>query len=225
MNNIRRSQYVLIRQRIVMCAAIFILAVASIIFGAAFAADTAEVFGIFGLNAMTVMLFIPIFIISTGYSERILMYEIMAGFRPHQIILGKALAFLPTVIAFIASAAVICMVHDSSEETIHRVMIYSIICIRMMLCIVFLSPVFKVMGFAPLCSLFLMLFGSSDMEEMMHSPLSLMGFVQCSMLTGDISAEYMTKVIVSAVVSCVLYYIIGYTTLKMKINLEPPQLS
>lgn len=225
MNNIIRSQYVLIRQRIVMCAAIFIAAVGTIMFGTAFATDASDILGVFGIQALAVILFIPTFIISNGYAERVQMYEIMAGFRPHQILLGKVMAFMPWMTAFIASSAVMIIMYDSSDTTVQRVMIYSIICLRITLNVIFLSPVFKVMSGAPLCTLFLLMFGDSDMAEMMHTPFSLFGFVQCSLLAGDITAEYMIKVTATAVLSCVICYAIGHTTLKRKINLEPNQLN
>ena len=152
------------------------------------------------------------------------MYEIMAGFRPHRIILGKTLVILPPLLAFLAASAIVSLINDSSQQTLERLLLYCILCVRATLCIVFLSPVLKIGTFAPVFSVMLLMVNGSDTEALAHSPLSLLCFGQCTLLVRDITDGFVIKVIVSAVVSCAIYYLIGYFTLKKKIALEPHQL-
>ena len=67
----------------------------------------------------------------------------------------------------------------------------------------------------------LLMVNGSDTEALAHSPLSLLCFGQCTLLIRDITEGFVIKVIASAVVSCVIYYLIGYFTLKKKFDLEP----
>ena len=175
--------------------------------------------------ALFIVLFIPVIVLCYSYSERIQMYEIMAGFRPHKIILGKVITFTPVLLLYLAVTIIISMMSDSSPQTVTRLIIYCILCIRGMLCIVFLSPLFKLGSFAPLFSVMLLTINGSDMEALSHSPVSFFGFGQCALLVRDITDSFMIKVIVSAIVSCAIYYLIGYFTLKKKIALEPHQLT
>ena len=94
-----------------------------------------------------------------------------------------------------------------------------------MLCVVFLSPLFKLGSFAPLFSVMLLTINGSDMEALAHSSLSFLCFGQCTLLARDITDGFVIKVILSAVAACVIYYLIGYFTLKKKIALEPHQLT
>lgn len=71
----------------------------------------------------------------------------------------------------------------------------------------------------------LLMVNGSDMEALARSPLSLLCFGQCTLLVRDITESFVIKVIASAVVSCVIYYLIGYFTLKKKIELEPHSIS
>jgi hypothetical protein len=91
---------------------------------------------------------------------------------------------------------------------------------------VFLSPLTKKSALAPLGSIMLLLvFDQSDLYAVAHSPLALLCCGQCVSLGTEITNAFITKVIVSAVVSCVIYYLIGYLTLKKKIALELHQLT
>ena len=146
---------------------------------------------------------------------------IIAGFRPHQIILGKTLVILPSIFAFLAAAAIVSLINDRSPQTVERLLIYCILCVRATLCIVFLSPLLKIGTFAPVFSVMLLMLNGSDMEAVARSPLSLLCFGQCTLLVRDITDGFVIKVIVSAVVSCAIYYLIGYFTLQKKIDLEP----
>ena len=225
MNNMIRSQMFIMKQKIVSLTAVFIAAVVAIVTGFLLNPNLAEVFSQPGFMAMFIFLFIPVIVLCYSYSERIQMYEIMAGFRPHQIILGKTLVILPPLLAFLAAAAIVSLINDSSPQTVERLLLYCILCVRATLCIIFLSPLLKIGTFSPLLSVMLLMVNGSDMEALAHSPLSLLCFGQCTLLVRDITDGFVIKVIVSAVVSCVIYYLIGYFTLKKKIDLEPHQLT
>ena len=221
MNNIIRSQLFIMKQKVVSLTAIFIAAVVVMLTGFLLNPNPGDAFSQPGFFAMFIVLFIPVMVITYCYSERIQMYEIMAGFRPHQIILGKTLVILPPLLAFLAAAAIVSLISDSSPQTVERLILYCILCVRGMLCIVFLSPLLKIGTFAPLFSVMLLTINGSDMDALSRSPLSLLCFGQCTLLVRDITEGFVIKVIVSAVVFCVIYYLIGYFTLKKKFDLEP----
>lgn len=221
MNNIMRSQMFIMKQKVVSLTAIFIAAVVVMLTGFLLNPNPGDAFSQPGFFAMFIVLFIPVMVITYCYSERIQMYEIMAGFRPHQIILGKTLVILPPLLAFLAAAAIVSLINDSSPQTVERLLLYCILCVRATLCIIFLSPLLKIGTFSPLLSVMLLMVNGSDMEALARSPLSLLCFGQCTLLVRDITESFVIKVIASAVVSCVIYYLIGYFTLKKKFDLEP----
>lgn len=221
MNNIMRSQMFIMKQKIVSLTAVFIAAVVVIVTGFLLNQNPGEVFSQPGFMAMFIFLFIPVIVLCYSYSERIQMYEIMAGFRPHQIILGKTLVILPPLLAFLAAVAIVSLINNSSPQTVERLLLYCILCVRATLCIIFLSPLLKIGTFSPLLSVMLLMVNGSDMEALARSPLSLLYFGQCTLLVRDITESFVIKVIASAVVSCVIYYLIGYFTLKKKFDLEP----
>ncbi len=225
MNNIIKSQMFIMKQKIVSLTVIFIAAVVVIASGFLLDPNPGEAFSQPGSMAMFIVMCIPGMVISYSYSERIQMYEVMAGFRPHQIILGKTLVILPPLFAFLAASAIISLINDNSPQTVERLLLYCILCVRATLCIVFLSPLLKIGTFAPLFSVMLLMVNGSDMGALARSPLSLLCFGQCALLVRDITEGFVIRVIVSAVVSCAIYYLIGYFTLKKKINLEPHQLT
>ena len=225
MNNIIKTQMFIMKQKIVSLTAVFIAAVVVIVSGFLLNPNPAETLAQPGFMAMFIVLFIPVMVISYSYSERIQMYEIMAGFRPHQIILGKTLVILPPLVAFLAASAIVSLINDSSQQTLERLLLYCILCVRATLCIVFLSPVLKIGTFAPVFSVMLLMVNGSDTEALTHSPLSLLCFEQCTLLIRDITDGFVIKVIISAIVSCTIYYLIGYFTLKKKIELEPHPIS
>lgn len=225
MNNIIKSQMFIMKQKIVSLTVIFIAAVVVIASGFLLDPNPGEAFSQPGSMAMFIVMCIPGMVISYSYSERIQMYEVMAGFRPHQIILGKTLVILPPLLAFLAASAIISLINDNSPQTVERLLLYCILCVRATLCIVFLSPLLKIGTFAPLFSVMLLMVNGSDMGALARSPLSLLCFGQCALLVRDITEGFVIRVIVSAVVSCAIYYLIGYFTLKKKIALEPHQLT
>lgn len=224
MNNIIRSQMLVMKHRIVSLTVTFLSALLLMICGSLLSDNSAEAISQPGLMAMFIFLFIPVLVICYSYSVRIQIYEVMAGFRPHQIILGKVIAFTPVLLLYLAAVTVISMMNDSSSQTVTRLILYCILCVRGMLCVVFLSPLFKIGSFAPVFSFMLLMFNGSDMEVMSHSPLSFLFFEQCMMLGCEITEGFVVKIIVSAVVSCAIYYLIGYFTLKKKIALELQQI-
>ncbi len=225
MNNIIRSQMFIMKHKAVPLTAAFLSALLAMACGFMLNQNPAEAFSQPGFMAMFIVLFIPVIVLCYSYSERIQMYEIMAGFRPHKIIFGKLIALMPVLLLYLAAAIIISMMNDSSPQTVTRLILYCILCIRGMLCVVFLSPLLKLGSFAPLFSVMLLMTNGSDMEALSHSSLSFLCFGQCALLVRDITDSFMIKVIVSAVVSCVIYYLIGYFTLKKKIDLEPHQLT
>lgn len=225
MNNIIKSQVFIMKQKIVSLTAVFIAAVVAIVTGFLLNPNPGEAFSQPGFMAVFIFLFIPVIVLCYSYSERIQMYEIMAGFRPHQIILGKTLVILPPLLAFLAAAAIVSLINDSSPQTVERLLLYCILCVRATLCIVFLSPLLKIGTFSPVFSVMLLMVNGSDTEALAHSPLSLLCFGQCTLLIRDITDGFVIKVIISAIVSCTIYYLIGYFTLKKKIELEPHPIS
>ena len=225
MNNIIRSQIFIMKHKVVSLIVALLSAILTIFSGFGLSSNSAEAFSQPGFMAMFIFLFIPVIVLCYSYSERIQMYEIMAGFKPHQIIFGKVIIFIPFLLIYLAAITVISMMNDSSPQAVIRLVLYCILCIRGMLCIVFLSPLFKIGSFAPLFSMMLLMVNGSDMEALSHSPLSFLCFGQCTLLVRDITDSFVIKVIVSAVVSCAIYYFIGYITLKKKIDLEPNMLT
>ena len=118
------------------------------------------------------------------------------------------------------------LVFDSSTETVQRLLLLSVICIRAVLCIVFLSPLLKESVVAPTFSaMLLMIYGSSELQEVARTPVSFLAFGQSVLLKLPVTEGYVVKVIASAVIACVIYYLIGYYTLKKKIDLEPHKLA
>lgn len=225
MNNIIKSQMFIMKHKVVPLTAAFLSALLAMVCGTLLSQNSAEAISQPGFMAMFIVLFIPVIVLCYSYSERIQMYEVMAGFRPHQIILGKVITIIPVLLLYLAAAIVISIMNDSSPQTVTRLILYSILCVRGTLCIVFLSPLFKIGSFAPVFSVMLLMFNGSDMEALSHSPLSFLCFGQCTLLARDITDSFVIKVIVSAVISCAIYYFIGYFTLKKKIALEPHQLT
>ncbi len=140
--------------------------------------------------------------------------------------LGKTIVCLPITMICLGCFSIMCLCFDSSSDMVRRLLLFWVIGIRSVLCIVFLSQLTKKSVLAPLGSIMLLLvFGQSDLYEVAHSPLALLCCGQCVSLGTEITNAFITKVIVSAVVSCVIYYLIGYLTLKKKIALELHQLT
>ena len=221
MNNITKCQVLIMKHRAVSLIVTFLSALLVIFFGTMLSDDPAEAISQPGFMAMFIFLFIPVIVICYSYTVRIQMYEVMSGFSPQKIILGKVIAFLPVLLLYLAAVSVITIMNDSSSQTVTRLILYCILCVRGMLCVVFLSPLFKMGSFAPLFSIMLLTINGSDMDALSRSPLSLLCFGQCVLIVRDITEGFVIKVIASAVVSCVIYYLIGYFTLKKKFDLEP----
>lgn len=193
--------------------------------------------GISGLSLQTLaggsfipillMGFIPTLVISFGYTQRIQMYEIMAGFRPHQIMLGKAAVYLPITVAYLAVVTAVYLVADSSTAMIRLLILFWMLCMRFTLCVIFLSPLLKELTFIPMFSITVLMTRQiyfeidGSLEGFSHSVFSFTCFGQCGLLGGGITNSFMAKVIISSVIACAVYYLIGYLTLKKKIDLEP----
>lgn len=225
MNNIIYSQLFVCKRRIVSVLACLLSALLILAVGFLITENSRDAISQFGMFALFVIIMLPILPLSFCYCERIQMYEIMAGYRPHQIILGRTAVCLPFTIVILAVCTVICLLGDNSIESVQRLMLYWILAVRATLCIVFLSPLLKESVFVPLFSVMLMMIHGSDMEALSHSPISFLCFAQCTLLGLELTAGFMIKVIASSVISCVIYYIIGYMTLKKKFDLEPHPLS
>ena len=65
---------------------------------------------------------------------------------------------------------------------------------------------------------------SVDTEALLHSPVSYLAFGQCRLLGQTAHDEPLIKVAATAVAACVIYYFIGYLTLKKKFQLEPSKM-
>ena len=222
MNNIIKEQMFLCKKHLGFFVICFVILLPFSFFFLSFTETVTESFGALGLTMTLLVMCIPVFVITKSYAERIQLYEIMAGFKPHQILLSKALVYLPITLLSLICLSVMVLAFDTSAETIHRLLMLCVICIRATLCIVFLSPILKESVFSPIFSaMLLMVYSSSELQEVAHSPISFLAFGQGVLLSLPVTEGYVIKVIVSAVVSCAIYYIIGYCTLKKKIDLEP----
>ena len=87
MNNIIKSQMFIMKHKAVSLTAAFVSALLAMSCGFLLNQNSAEAFSQAGLMALFIVLFSPVIVLCYSYSERIQMYEIMAGFRPHKIIL------------------------------------------------------------------------------------------------------------------------------------------
>ena len=160
------------------------------------------------------------------YVERIQMYEIMAGCTPHQIILGRTAICLPITIVYLGGFTVMCLCFDNSPDMVRRLLLFCMIGIRSVLSVVFLSPLTKGSAFAPIASfMLLMIFNQSDIHVVAQSPIALLCCGQCVSLGIEITEGFVIKVVATAIVACVIYYLIGYYTLKKKFDLEPHKLT
>ena len=226
MNNIIKEQMFFCKKHIWFFVFCFIILLPFSFFFLSFTETVTEAFGALGLTMTLLVMCIPIFVITKSYAERIQLYEIMAGFRPHQLLLGKALVYLPVTLLSLVCSSVMVLAFDTSAEIIHRLLLLCVICIRAMLCIIFLSPLLKESVVAPtFTAMLLMIYGSTDLEEVAHSPISFLAFGQSVLLKLPVTEGFVIKVIVSAVISCIIYYLIGYFTLKKKFDLEPHKLT
>lgn len=241
MNNIiKAQQYLLKKKRITV--SILLMVSLSVVFLGLLKIDGLSITGIQPLSIhhlasssiYTVWLtgMIPIVVLSFSYITRIQMYEIMAGFSPNQIIFGKAVCYLAYLIPlFLIPITIVCLWCDRSAEMVKMLLLYWILCLRFSLCTIFLSPLLKELTIASAFSLMVIIVMSlyaqiyASNEEFSHSVFSLTCFAQCSLLTGKITDGFIVKVILSAVVACITSYMIGYLTLKKKIDLEPHPLS
>ncbi len=184
-----------------------------------------ELFTLYGTITMIIVLLIVSYRIMFDYIQRIQMYEIMAGKKPHQIILGRMLVFLSITLVFLAIFTPVYLMWLPNMKKM--LLIFWVICIRMTLVTIFLSPLLKEVTFVVLFSSFISMgayqyYGTP--EAFSHSVFSWMGFGQCKLLCGEITDAFMGKVICSGVIVCAICYIIGYITLKKKFDLEPHQI-
>lgn len=185
------------------------------------AEETTEALPSVALIAILLFTSVAAGILMYSYVERIQMYEIMAGCTPHQIILGRTAICLPITIIYLGGFTVMCLRFDSSPDMVRRLLLVWVIGIRSVLGVGFLSPLTKEGTFAPIGSFMLLLICSqSDIHAVAQSPLALLCCGQCVSLGTEITNAFVTKVIASAVISCMIYYLIGYFTLKKKFGLE-----
>lgn len=231
MNNIVKSQRFLMKRYMFLVCGLVIAALVSVMIEA-FAKGgiqnlSPQTLAAGSIFAIALISFTPTLAISFGYTQRIQIYEIMAGFRPYQIMLGKALVYLPVTLIYLVSVLAVYLISDSNSEMIRILTLFCLLCIRFTLCVIFLSPLLKESTFAPLFSVMVLMimqiyseiYGS--VEKFSHSVFSFTCFGQCALLGGEITDSFMAKVIMSSVIASVIYYLIGYLTLKKKIDLEP----
>lgn len=240
MNNIIKTQRFLLKKKKITKRLLIVLWVITL--SGAVKIEGLSITGLQPLNAHSLALssnyavlcmgMIPIVVLSFGYMSRIQLYEIMAGFSPNQIILGKALCYLSYLIPlFLLPVTIVYLCCDRSVEMQKMLLLFWVLCLRFSLCTIFLSPILKESTFMTtfsimvimLMSLYAEIYGSN--EEFTHSVFSLTCFAQSSLLNSEITDGFMVKVILSALGACGLSYMIGYMTLKKKIDLEPHPLS
>ena len=224
MNNIIRSQLFIMKKKSTLMILVWILSLSLGFFAFSLTQPEERIETLPMIALIIAMLFATILasVLMTGYSERIQLYEIMAGKKPNQIIFGRTAAFIPAAMAFYAAFFVLCLCFDSSAGMLQRLLLFGVIFIRLALCVVFLSPLTKESALAPTMTIMLLLpYMSNDLKTVAHSPISFLSWGQCIALGTEITADFSMKIIVSAVVACVIYYLIGYYTLKKKIDLEP----
>lgn len=224
MNNIIRTQWLLLKNRAWIAMGCLTIPILLLFILLSTSETAAEGFANVSTAGLAFASALPVFLITYQYAERIQMYEIMAGFKPHQIIIGRTAAYLPFTLLFLIGFSVISLIFDNSAETGLRLVLFGVMTIRAVLGIVFLSPLFKESSFVPLFSIMLMMLSGTDPETLYHSPFSVFVYEQGCLLAGTITEGFIIKVIVSAVISCALYYCIGYITLKRKFDLEPHKL-
>ncbi|MBR4225110.1 MAG: hypothetical protein IKR73_09900 [Oscillospiraceae bacterium] len=225
MNDIIASQKFICRRKIFTVLVCILVSSLSLFSAAALAPTMAEALSNAGsMGMMVTAMLLPGIIITSTYTDRIAMYEIMAGYRPHQILLGKAMVYLPFTLIYLLAAALISLKTDMDQDTVIRLILYSMICIRATLCIVFLSPLFKQGSFAPAFSCMTLMAVSTE-YEIARSPLSLLVFGQTALLGAEITEGYIIKVILTTIIACASYYIVGYVTLKKHFMLEPEPLA
>lgn len=228
MNNIVKSQQFLCKKYWLSVIAPVLISI--VIFVIIFAVlglheSPKEVFANYGMTAMLIVLLGVTFRISFGYIQRIQIYEIMSGKKPHQIILGRMCVFLPVTLVFLAILTPLYLIWLPGMEKM--LLLFWVLCIRMTLVTIFLSPLLKESTFVVLFSVMPLgvyeeFYGTP--EAFSNSIFSWMGFGQCKLLCGEITDVFMVKVICSSVIVCAICYIIGHITLKKKFDLEPHQI-
>lgn len=228
MNNIIKSQmYICKKCWLSIMASVFISIVLFILLFCVpwLSEEPKVIFALYDFTAMLIVLLGVILVISFGYLQRIQLYEIMGGKKPHQIMLGRMCVFLPITLVYLAILAPFCLIWLPGMEKV--LFLFGVICIRMTLVTIFLSPLLKESTFVLLFSSFIpmaayQLYGTP--KEFSRSVFSWMGFGQCKLLCEEITDAFMGKVICSCVIVCVICYIIGHITLKKRFDLEPHQI-
>ncbi len=224
MNNIISSQCFICKKRSFIISIILFSALLVMGLGLIMSKTAGMFFSAFGMVAMIFAAAVTAGILTSGYTERIQMYEIMAGFRPSQIILGKTVVCVSLTLIFLAGTAVMCMIKGGGEQMLERLLLYWVIVLRSVLCIVFLSPLLKESTAAAMFDAMLIMACGNDPDALNRSPVSLFGYPQCFMMQYELTEGFAVKVIISAVIACTICYITGYITLKRKFDLEPHSL-
>ena len=224
MNNIIRSQLYLCKRSKLFIIICFVIPLCFTYAVLSFNDSIPAVFDQCAYISMFTILFVPVFVISFSYYEHIQMYEIMSGISIHKLMLGKAVVYLSFTTLFLVVMSVMCLIFDRSGEMRYRLLVLWIICLRATLCIVFLSPLLKEGTFAPIFTAMLPIAFDDDTEALLHSPVSYLAFGQCRLLGQTAHDEPLIKVAATAVAACVIYYFIGYLTLKKKFQLEPSKM-
>lgn len=218
MKNIFKTQLYLCKQRKGLIGIIWVAAVAVFIFFLISKDSVADVFSNV-LFPMFIISVLPAFMIASTYTEKIQIYEITSGYKPHEIIFGKTLTYLPFTILFLVVASVLSLIKFSTASTV--VLLYCILTIRMTLCIIFLSPLTKECAWIPLFSLITATFFNDNMQALQNSPVSFLSAGQCVLLSQTIDNAFVLKVIISSIISCLICYFVGHIVVKKKFDLEP----
>lgn len=225
MNNIIKSQLMLCKKRAWIIAGCLLFSILMLFLVLSTSETVKMGLSNGGSIAMLSTAILPGMLITYSYAERIQIYEIMSGFKPHQILLARTAVFLPFTLIFLIGFTAMCLHFDSSTQTVQSIALYWVITFRAVLGIIFLSPLMKEAAVIPTLSIMLIMISGTDLEALSHSPFSFLCYEQSLLLAAPITDSFVIKVIVSAIFSCTLYYLIGYFTLKKKIDLEPHKLT
>ena len=218
MKNIFKTQLYLCKQRKGLIGVIWLVAVVAFILLLFLKDNAADVFGN-SVLPMFIISALPAFMIAYNYTEKIQIYEITSGYKPHEIVFGKTLAYLPFTISFLVAVFIASLIRFGAAS-LTFIPLFCILTIRMTLCVIFLSTLTKGGAWIPLLSGMVATF-FKDTQALQNSPVSFLAAGQCALLNQPIDNAFILKVVISSIVACVIYYVVGHMVVKKKFDLEP----
>lgn len=182
-----------------------------------------------GIAGILCVLSIVVLSITSGYTNRTQLYEVMAGYSPSCIIFSRVAVYVPFITAvYLMPTLIIYLLCNHSTEMIQTLVLFTVIYLRVVLTGIFLTPLLKESSFASifLNIMFIMPRGIfNTAQAYSDSIFGFTGFGQLTLLSNGITAEFSMKIIITSIVSCIICYFIGYLTLKKKVDLEPHPLA